>query len=360
MVSQRAVDALKQELREAKSSDKLKSQLNYRRGCRSKLSHLLKPSKLTETRNGTKLAGLREMLANAGGPSDSSRFIKLVDVSSARNVQKVKIWCKQLLNTRAEFAERLAVTQDSRRIPHLGRNTFSILLHHKEPSKFGYLNQPVEESLRKLGEWPRRFSPGFGQGDKYLHINAILNELADRAGLNSYKDDRLAVLDLLLWYYRESNKKAIRPTMMGILQPGDPDKDAENFALEGGKKWVGPHLKSERNSLAATAFKKQRADKFPNLECEICSFSFLTVYGEELGKGFIEAHHRKPVSGLLGAQRPEAKHFDFVCSNCHRMLHRMDLSKMDKFRLRRIVKTRRLAARSAVERHRQKTASAHR
>jgi hypothetical protein len=356
MVSQEAVEAIKRELRDAKRSGKLARDRRWRRERRRELAHLLNPRRLTETRNGTTLAGLREVLQNPGGPSDASRVIGRVLAPAA----KVKIWCEQLLDVSAEPGERLSVTQDSRSIPHLGRNAFSVLLHHKEPGKFGYVNGQVEQALKKLGEWPRRFPRGLGQGDKYLRINAILDDLADRVGLNSLKEERLAALDQLLWYYWERGTKVVSARAAGTLRPGDPDKDAEDWALEGGKAQVGPHLKTERNSRAATQFKILRAQKYPELECEVCGFGFQSVYGEELGKGFIEAHHRELLSARRRRRRPKEDDFDFVCSNCHRMLHRMELSEMDKVKLRKIVKSRRQAARSAVERWWSKPAPAHR
>ncbi|WP_423911183.1 HNH endonuclease [Candidatus Spongiihabitans sp.] len=58
------------------------------------------------------------------------------------------------------------------------------------------------------------------------------------------------------------------------------------------------------------------------LKCACCGFDFFTTYGK-IGRGFIEAHHTKPVSTLH--EDGEETHLDdiaLVCSNCHRMLHR--------------------------------------
>ena len=53
----------------------------------------------------------------------------------------------------------------------------------------------------------------------------------------------------------------------------------------------------------------------------MCDFDFHNFYGE-LGKGFIEAHHRIPLSDIDGESKTELKDLALVCSNCHRMLHR--------------------------------------
>ena len=57
------------------------------------------------------------------------------------------------------------------------------------------------------------------------------------------------------------------------------------------------------------------------LSCEVCDFDFYKKYGK-LGLGFIEAHHKVPVSQLAGDKKTKISDLALVCSNCHRMLHR--------------------------------------
>lgn len=68
---------------------------------------------------------------------------------------------------------------------------------------------------------------------------------------------------------------------------------------------------------------KQNAKKEGKLCCIACGFDFAKVYGE-LGDGYIEGHHTKPIS-KKPKQGEETKVEDIalVCSNCHRMLHRI-------------------------------------
>lgn len=57
--------------------------------------------------------------------------------------------------------------------------------------------------------------------------------------------------------------------------------------------------------------------------CQACGFSFEGTYGEHM-KGFIEAHHKVPISTLPaeGALlKPTAEDFYVLCSNCHRAIH---------------------------------------
>ncbi|NTW69785.1 MAG: hypothetical protein HGB23_08055 [Chlorobiaceae bacterium] len=81
------------------------------------------------------------------------------------------------------------------------------------------------------------------------------------------------------------------------------------------------HRSLERDSTITRNAKAKRFVETGKLECEVCSFDFSKKYGE-LGNGFIEAHHKKPVSSLQGKETTKIADLALVCSNCHRMLHR--------------------------------------
>jgi 5-methylcytosine-specific restriction protein A len=54
--------------------------------------------------------------------------------------------------------------------------------------------------------------------------------------------------------------------------------------------------------------------------------SFAERYGQ-LGAGFIEAHHLRPISTLnegVVVSYDVGEDFAVLCSNCHRMVHRTD------------------------------------
>ena len=85
--------------------------------------------------------------------------------------------------------------------------------------------------------------------------------------------------------------------------------------IEGTKKAVYTTT-YERNPKVRRDFLKDKK----HLQCEVCGFDFEKKYGA-LGAGFIEVHHKKPVS--------EGEHVTdlendlvMLCSNCHRMIHR--------------------------------------
>jgi 5-methylcytosine-specific restriction protein A len=91
------------------------------------------------------------------------------------------------------------------------------------------------------------------------------------------------------------------------------------------------HRKIERNRTAA-----KQAKKFHGTICQACDLEFEKRYGV-MGKGFIEAHHLKPISTLeegVAVTYDAAADFAVLCANCHRMIHRSDdPSNLNKFRL---------------------------
>jgi HNH endonuclease len=77
------------------------------------------------------------------------------------------------------------------------------------------------------------------------------------------------------------------------------------------------HLKSERKPSLVRDFKASLS----SLECSVCGFDFEEKYGE-IGSGFIECHHTKPVSDMKPGDKTKLSELCAVCANCHRMIHR--------------------------------------
>lgn len=98
------------------------------------------------------------------------------------------------------------------------------------------------------------------------------------------------------------------------------EEDDELSFIEGREKYI-LHKQKERNRGLIKIAKQRQIGKDPKLCCEICNFSFIEKYGQ-LGEGFIEAHHIFPISELTEETRTKIEDLIFVCSNCHRMLHR--------------------------------------
>jgi len=59
------------------------------------------------------------------------------------------------------------------------------------------------------------------------------------------------------------------------------------------------------------------------LSCKACAFNFAKAYGQQLGAGYIEVHHLRPLSSVRGEHQIDPKtDLTVLCSNCHRMAHR--------------------------------------
>jgi len=68
----------------------------------------------------------------------------------------------------------------------------------------------------------------------------------------------------------------------------------------------------------------ERAKQIHGLTCQVCGFNFESFYGEH-GAGFIEVHHKFPVSlaAKMGSRKVDAEaDMAVLCPNCHRMIHR--------------------------------------
>ena len=88
-----------------------------------------------------------------------------------------------------------------------------------------------------------------------------------------------------------------------------------------GKAMMRQHIVKERNPRLIRAAKERFKQVHGRLFCEICLFDFERTYGT-LGAGFIEAHHKIPVSTCTKEESVRIDDLAMVCSNCHSMLHR--------------------------------------
>lgn len=94
------------------------------------------------------------------------------------------------------------------------------------------------------------------------------------------------------------------------------------------------HLVRERNTKLVYEVKKVALER-GELSCEVCGVDFYQVYGE-LGKGYIECHHKIPLSTYKPNQKTKKEDLALVCANCHRMLHR-DMETISIEKLKEIV-----------------------
>lgn len=103
-------------------------------------------------------------------------------------------------------------------------------------------------------------------------------------------------------------------------QPATVQLDDE-YEFPEGRILTRLHRVKERSRKVVKAKKEKVMAKAGILACEVCSFDFAKVYGL-LGEGFIECHHKTPLSKLKASSRTKINDLALVFSNCHRMLHR--------------------------------------
>ncbi len=95
-----------------------------------------------------------------------------------------------------------------------------------------------------------------------------------------------------------------------------------NEQFSEGRQLIKQHISRERNSALIQATKQKfQHDHSGRLYCEICGFDFYEVYGE-IGKDYIEAHHKRPISTMQEGEMTNINDMAIVCSNCHRIIHR--------------------------------------
>lgn len=126
--------------------------------------------------------------------------------------------------------------------------------------------------------------------------------------------------------------KRIRSMSTNDINLTEESKQEELQPQAEGRKTVYYTTKYERSTQ-----NREAAIRIHGTKCMICGFDFEKKYGE-LGKGYIEVHHIRPLSEIDEevVVNPE-KDLICVCSNCHRMLHRFKSYMVTVEELRRIV-----------------------
>lgn len=102
----------------------------------------------------------------------------------------------------------------------------------------------------------------------------------------------------------------------------ETDVHSDDLEFSEGQTSIQAKKTRYRNQLIKTKaieeFKKEHTNK---LYCAACGFNFEEEY-PEIGKGFIEMHHTKPLSTMKENEKTTLSDIVLLCSNCHRMIHR--------------------------------------
>ncbi len=169
-----------------------------------------------------------------------------------------------------------------------------------------------------------------------LANNELTNLLFERAG--KYQLKFLGEVYSERHWWAEGPDKAghIRKVIRFRLRfTNQQSGHGQYMTVEEGKLRLVLHKQRERDPKVVVSAKRYWLSQDSNLSCAVCNFSFVTTYGE-VGKGFIEAHHRVPLASLKHDQLALTTVEDLapVCANCHRMLHKHPYPSIDELRLR--------------------------
>ena len=103
-------------------------------------------------------------------------------------------------------------------------------------------------------------------------------------------------------------------TLRGLIAKVEDEEEGNDGAKEGAILFKY-HKTRERNQKLVRKKKKQALKEFGKLSCEACEFDFSVAY-PELGDGFIECHHRTPLSEAVVERETKLSDLALVCSNC--------------------------------------------
>ncbi|MBQ2616675.1 MAG: HNH endonuclease [Synergistaceae bacterium] len=133
------------------------------------------------------------------------------------------------------------------------------------------------------------------------------------------------------FWHPQSSGIRIRDEVLPMLQelwvevtkdyPDNPEESVHEEEDDG----AGGIVEGTKKSVYTTTYERdpnvrRTFLKGKQLKCEVCGFDFEKAYGK-LGAGYIEVHHKKPVSE--GVRMTDLNNdLAMLCSNCHRMIHR--------------------------------------
>jgi 5-methylcytosine-specific restriction protein A len=158
------------------------------------------------------------------------------------------------------------------------------------------------------GDLPNGYAAGHAFGKTY-HINELPTEEDLRADLS----------ELMTAYLTLTFRGGLNPPEE-VVVGGEYDVPIAGMNVVEIRRYKY-HLRIDRNPSAS-----HRARLHHGTTCQVCNLNFEERYGE-LGAGYIEAHHLRPLAELEEGVPVELnieRDFAVLCANCHRMAHRLE------------------------------------
>jgi 5-methylcytosine-specific restriction protein A len=264
--------------------------------------------------------------ANAVAPKES----RMTQAAAVRRVLPWSVVAKQLENARGA-----PNSDEQARNPPWTRDELILALELymrnpvSPPSKSSVEVQELSATLNKLG-----VALGFAENNKFRNANGVYMKMMNfrrfdpeytatgKVGLTRGNRDEKEV-----WREFSQDKARLVNVAHAIRQAitlpseGTLDFDDEGITeAEEGRLLTRLHRRRERSRKLVEQRKLKALEELGRLRCEACSFDFEERYGSR-GKGFIEAHHTKPVETLVEGSKTKLEDLALLCANCHRMVH---------------------------------------
>lgn len=136
------------------------------------------------------------------------------------------------------------------------------------------------------------------------------------AGPYGYISSR--AFELYIRFYAKKHNIDLDTIMLPEEETGTNHDNEENDEKERieGRLTEAKVLRRQRNRQA-----RQQCLEASGYKCYVCGFDFEKTYGE-IGKGFLEVHHTKPLSSYDDEHPIPQSELCALCSNCHSMVHR--------------------------------------
>ncbi len=178
-------------------------------------------------------------------------------------------------------------------------------------------NRPDEEKFRNINGVSLKLSNFLAFDPDYKGKGMTSGSKLDEEVFNEFRHQK----ERLHAIANEIRNIAGNPEIRRKIYAIEEDEQTKTDSVMEGQVLYKLHKVRERDVKIVQLKKDQVFSLSGKLACEACIFEFEEFYGD-IGKGYIECHHRTPLSSIKVASRTMLLDLALVCSNCHRMLHR--------------------------------------
>jgi len=180
-----------------------------------------------------------------------------------------------------------------------------------------FSDRPDKEKFRNANEVTLKLANFLHFDPSYKGKGMKGGSALDRKVFNEYYSQREKLRSIA----NEIKKISDDPSLKDKLYSIEEDEQTRGDSVQEGEILYKLHKVRERDSKIIKNKKEQVLNLTGKLACEACIFEFENYYGD-IGKGFIECHHKTPLANFKVAAQTRLHDLALVCSNCHRMLHR--------------------------------------